>query len=494
MERTCARAVDLGLAAVAFTEHADYTSWTVLASDLDEHEHLKAFVTPDGTLTPPNMDLNGYLECVQRCRDRFPDLRIISGVELGEPHWHSGVAGRLLEAGHFDRVLGSLHCLPVDQRFCEPPELYKQRPAATVIREYLAEIPRLITSSDAFAVLAHIDYPVRHWPAQAGRFDPNAFEDEFRHALRVLADSDRALEVNTQVPLHPEIVRWWREEGGIAISFGSDAHDPTALAHGFTEAAAMVEAHGFRPGGHPYDFWTRSGPTPLTPRVAAARSACPVIDPSADRSGPGERSDSIKHAGETVAPDVEVVAALEVHPEALGRTEATPLPLPNGLPIIERSAVRLVVLDAQDKVLLFHTHDPDHPDLGSWWELPGGGIDPGETYLEAAIRELHEETGIVADPSEIGAPIWRRRSSFRHRQHRHLQDEVIVTLLLPVPGPDVDESRRLDYEREDYFAFRWWPTRDIVTSGERFYPGQLPALLVTFLDGEEINEPFELWS
>jgi len=259
MERTCARAVAIGLPAVAFTEHADYTTWTVLAGDLDEYEHLKALVTPDGTLAPPTMDLHGYLECVQRCRDRFPDLRILSGVELGEPHWHSGVVARLLDAGQFDRVLGSLHCLPVGQRFSEMSSLYRQRQAAEVIRAYLAEIARLISGSAAFAVLAHIDYPVRYWPAQAGPFDPTAFEDEFRHALRVLADSGRALEVNAQVPLHPAIVRWWREEGGAAITFGSDAHDPTVLAHGLTEAAAMVEAHGFRPGRHPYDFWTRSG-------------------------------------------------------------------------------------------------------------------------------------------------------------------------------------------------------------------------------------------
>lgn len=171
-----------------------------------------------------------------------------------------------------------------------------------------------------------------------------------------------------------------------------------------------------------------------------------------------------------------------------------PVPLPNDLPIFERSAVRLVVLDAQDKLLLFHTRDPDHPDLGTWWELPGGGIDQGETYLDAAIRELREETGIVADRSRVGPPTWRRRASFRHRQRRHVQDEVIVTLRLLVPGPDVDESRRLDYEREDYFDFRWWPIPDILGSGERFYPGQLPALLDAFLNGQEINEPFELWS
>jgi 8-oxo-dGTP pyrophosphatase MutT (NUDIX family) len=168
--------------------------------------------------------------------------------------------------------------------------------------------------------------------------------------------------------------------------------------------------------------------------------------------------------------------------------------LPDDLPVIKRSAVRLVVLDAEDRVLLFHTKDPDHPVLGTWWELPGGGIDPGETYVEAATRELREETGIVADASQIGPPTWRRRASFRHRQTRHLQDEVIVALRLSGPGPDVDEAERLDYEREDYFDFRWWPRTEVTSSNERFYPGQLPRLLEAFLTGQEIREPFELWS
>ena len=89
MERTCARAVEMGLPAVAFTEHADDTTWKVVASDFAGHEQLTALVTPDGTLTPPRLDLDGYLECVQRCRDQFPNLRVISGVELGEAHRHS---------------------------------------------------------------------------------------------------------------------------------------------------------------------------------------------------------------------------------------------------------------------------------------------------------------------------------------------------------------------------------------------------------------------
>jgi histidinol-phosphatase (PHP family) len=258
MEQTCERAIALGLPAVAFTEHADYTRWTALPRDLEGNEILQPFAGPDGVITAPALDLDGYLECVQRCRDKFPGLRIITGVELGEPHWHPAEAAGLLRAGGFDRVLGSLHSLKVGQRYFEPPGLYHHGQPVQVVRDYLAEIPRMVTASDTFSVLAHIDYVLRYWPVQAGPFDPVTLQDDFRHALRALAEAGRFLEVNTSGPLHPEIIRWWHEEGGQAVTFGSDAHEPALLARGFTSAAAMVEAQGFRPGHHPYDVWPRS--------------------------------------------------------------------------------------------------------------------------------------------------------------------------------------------------------------------------------------------
>lgn len=258
MERSCARAVALGLPAIAFTEHLDHTVWTVAVDALDGDDHLLTLTTPDGLLTPPGFDPHGYLEAIERCRERFPDLRILSGLEVGEPHRHAEAVGRILGAGRFDRVLGSLHCLPDGDGFAEPSGLYGHRRAAEVVRQYLAEVARLVAASDVFAVLAHIDYPLRSWPErEAGPFDLPAFEAEFRHALRATAQSGRALEVNTRMPLHATILRWWHEEGGEAVSFGSDAHEPSAVARGFREAADMAEAHGFRPGPDPYGFWAR---------------------------------------------------------------------------------------------------------------------------------------------------------------------------------------------------------------------------------------------
>jgi histidinol-phosphatase (PHP family) len=258
MEGSCARAVELGLPAIAFTEHVDHTVWTVAVGALDPGDHLASLAAPDGTLTPPRFDAHGYVEAIERCRERFPDLRILSGLELGEPHWHAEAITKVLGTGRFDRILGSLHCLPDGDGFAEPPGLFKHKEAAEVVREYLEEVARLIAGSEAFSVLAHIDYPVRYWPSQeAGAFDHSAFEEEFRHALRATAQSGRALELNTRLPTHATLLRWWHEEGGHAVTFGSDAHGPADVARRFHEAAHMAEAYGFRPGRNPYDLWAR---------------------------------------------------------------------------------------------------------------------------------------------------------------------------------------------------------------------------------------------
>jgi histidinol-phosphatase (PHP family) len=258
MERSCARAVELGLPSIAFTEHADFTRWLI---DPEVKAQLwpesQAMIGPDGRFNPPPLDVEGYLECVARCRDRFPGLRILSGLELGEPHWHEAGAKALMSRGEFDRLLGSVHTLDRDGPGMVDL-LFDRLDPGDIVRGYLAETLRLAESSVPFAVLAHIDYPVRHWPRRAGHFEARAFEDEFRTVLTALARSGRTLEINTYVPLSAVIVQWWHDAGGDALTFGSDAHDPTAVAHDFPHAVAMATAAGFHPGRHPHDPWRRT--------------------------------------------------------------------------------------------------------------------------------------------------------------------------------------------------------------------------------------------
>jgi histidinol-phosphatase (PHP family) len=249
--------MELGLPAVTFTDHADLT--TLVVSD-DATAYIRAIggTVTDGIFEPPPLDVAGYLDCVNQCRSEFGSLRIRAGVELGDPHLHPHAAAALASSG-FELVVGSLHSLRRATGFADAAERYADVPDAEVVREYLAEVTTMVETSDHFAVLAHINYAARYWPGRQGEYRSTDFETEYRTALRALASSGRAMEINTSgwLPLDASLLRWWRAEGGEAVSFGSDAHDPVSIGREFASAAAMAQAAGFGPDGDGLGLWVR---------------------------------------------------------------------------------------------------------------------------------------------------------------------------------------------------------------------------------------------
>ncbi|WP_327119091.1 PHP domain-containing protein [Nocardia sp. NBC_01730] len=198
MECSCDRAAAISLSAVIFTEHLDFTTRCAQAQRTSR-PHQRHLLGEDGYLRPPALDVVGYLDCIDRCRHRFPELRILTGVEFGQPHLFAEHAARSLDLTAMDRVNGSLHTLHIEDDRSEPNTLFRVWAPDDVVRAYLQEIPRMVAGSDSFTVFSHIDYAVRAWPvADIGSFDPRRFEEGFRTAMRAIADSGRALEMNTR--------------------------------------------------------------------------------------------------------------------------------------------------------------------------------------------------------------------------------------------------------------------------------------------------------
>lgn len=252
MDRACARAVELGVPAVAFTEHVEFTSCLpgdALAVDDPVLDWWSA-IQP--------LDVAGYFACVSECRERYPDLRITAGIETGEPHLFADSVRRVLSSGPFHRVLGSLHAIVYGGRLTGIDRLLYAHDPDTIMRTYFRELVTMIENSDVFGVLAHVDYPRRYWPAGTDAYRETDFEDEYRAVFRALAGTGRALELNTKSPLASvTLLDWWRDSGGTAVSFGSDAHRPWLVGTRFALAVDIVEAAGFRPGRDPADFWHR---------------------------------------------------------------------------------------------------------------------------------------------------------------------------------------------------------------------------------------------
>jgi histidinol-phosphatase (PHP family) len=251
MRKACERAIAQGLPAIAFTEHLDFTVW-----------HAEDRATEEGLVDrhPAHqlpIDVEGYFAEIAEVRDRFPELRIWSGIETGEPHLFAASIARHLEHSPVDRILGSLHSLSDDGRLIGVGRLLHVDADATM-RRYLGEMVGMIEGSGVFQVLAHVDFPRRYWPGGSHRYVEKDYEEEYRAVFRALAGSGRALEINTSSPLaSADQVRWFREEGGEAVSFGSDAHAPAAVGQKFELAVAVAEAAGFRPGRDRFDFWRR---------------------------------------------------------------------------------------------------------------------------------------------------------------------------------------------------------------------------------------------
>jgi TDG/mug DNA glycosylase family protein len=149
-----------------------------------------------------------------------------------------------------------------------------------------------------------------------------------------------------------------------------------------------------------------------------------------------------------------------------------------------RDAVRAVVLDEHDRVLLVRFEFP--PWTG--WATPGGGVHPGETDEEALRRELTEEAGLST--LALGPLVWTRTHLFELGDWDGQAERYYL-----VRTPAFEPSPRLTWEElnaEHVTAVRWWTLEELESSEAEFAPRRLPHLVRELLAHGAPADPIEV--
>ena len=87
--------------------------------------------------------------------------------------------------------------------------------------------------------------------------------------------------------------------------------------------------------------------------------------------------------------------------------------------IVERNAIRAILLTPQREVLLMRIRPPHGGQC--FWIAPGGGLEPGESVEDGLRRELQEELGLAR--FTLGPLVWLRQHTFNWEGRRICQRE-----------------------------------------------------------------------
>ena len=135
-------------------------------------------------------------------------------------------------------------------------------------------------------------------------------------------------------------------------------------------------------------------------------------------------------------------------------------------PRAKRPAARLLVTDPQGRLLLFRFTPDDRP---PFWVTPGGAVDRGETFEQAARRELLEETGLDMEPGPLVA--------VRHVQFLTLEGVEVDAeerfFAVSVDRAEIETAGHTELEQRVMLSHRWWTPEELALLDEPWYPVDL---------------------
>lgn len=139
---------------------------------------------------------------------------------------------------------------------------------------------------------------------------------------------------------------------------------------------------------------------------------------------------------------------------------------------VQRPSVRVLPVNLKGEVLLLLGRDPARP-TETYWLTIGGGADPNESLHQCATREMHEETGIRIDVSELVGPFHQASHAFSYAGRDYVSDSTFFAVAVDdvtttFAGLEADEV-------DNILEARWWYPADLV-SGMTSSDLDLPAV------------------
>jgi len=144
-----------------------------------------------------------------------------------------------------------------------------------------------------------------------------------------------------------------------------------------------------------------------------------------------------------------------------------------------RKSSRLLVINENHQILLFQfTHTNDALAGQSHWATVGGGLEEGETFEQAACRELYEELGVVRQ--NVGTQV-----ATRNFEMMLPSAEVVISderlFIVFIKNEEVNTANWSEHEKLVISKSRWWTFDELSQTDEIVYPNNIPNILTDSL-------------